>query len=193
VGGWTFPKLLHSPFERTRPHEKVRPSISRRFILTSPIVQAQVLTSAEAKNHVGENAIVCGQIASENAAVNSHSTPTFVNLDQPYPHEVFTVLIWGSDKAAVEPIPKTGRVGAKGTISLYRGVPEIVVHSSDDLYVPKLSNHNHYTNRDGNTVHSPAYSNGGTPAGATALCQDGSYSFGQHRRGTCSHHARVAK
>ncbi|MEU7146978.1 DUF3761 domain-containing protein [Streptomyces sp. NPDC045456] len=35
---------------------------------------------------------------------------------------------------------------------------------------------------------------GGTshPAGATALCNDGTYSYSQHRRGTCSHHHGVA-
>lgn len=31
------------------------------------------------------------------------------------------------------------------------------------------------------------------PAGATARCRDGSYSYSQHRRGTCSHHHGVAQ
>lgn len=30
------------------------------------------------------------------------------------------------------------------------------------------------------------------PAGATAICNDGTYSYSQHRRGTCSHHGGVA-
>ncbi len=55
-----------------------------------------------------------------------------------------------------------------------------------------LSNDNHYQNSDGNTVHSPAYSNT-IPSGATAQCRDGSYSFSQHRQGTCSHHGGVAQ
>ena len=55
-----------------------------------------------------------------------------------------------------------------------------------------LSNNNHYQNSDGNTVHSPAYSNT-VPTGATARCRDGSYSFSQHRQGTCSHHGGVAE
>lgn len=31
------------------------------------------------------------------------------------------------------------------------------------------------------------------PIGATALCRDGTYSFSQNRRGTCSHHGGVAQ
>jgi hypothetical protein len=55
-----------------------------------------------------------------------------------------------------------------------------------------LSNDNYYTNSDGNRVNSPAYSPGSVPAGATAVCRDGTYSFSQHRQGTCSHHGGVA-
>jgi len=29
------------------------------------------------------------------------------------------------------------------------------------------------------------------PAGATAICNDGTYSYSQHRQGTCSHHHGV--
>jgi hypothetical protein len=53
-----------------------------------------------------------------------------------------------------------------------------------------LSNDNYYTNSDGNRVHSPANSNT-VPSGATAQCRDGSYSFSQHRQGTCSHHGVI--
>lgn len=31
------------------------------------------------------------------------------------------------------------------------------------------------------------------PAGASARCRDGTYSFSQSRRGTCSHHGGVAR
>jgi hypothetical protein len=58
----------------------------------------------------------------------------------------------------------------------------------------RLSNDEHYTNVDGDHVHSPAYSaDGSEPAGATAQCQDGTYSFSEHRQGTCSHHGGVAQ
>ncbi|HAM87971.1 TPA: hypothetical protein DDY55_01375 [Candidatus Falkowbacteria bacterium] len=53
-----------------------------------------------------------------------------------------------------------------------------------------LSNDNHYTNVDGNEVHSPAFAPS-RPSGASAMCRDGSYSFSQNRRGTCSRHGGV--
>jgi hypothetical protein len=56
----------------------------------------------------------------------------------------------------------------------------------------QLAEHGHYVNKDGHIVHSPAHAkNGGTPSGATARCRDGTYSFSQHHRGTCSHHGGV--
>src|SRR5205085_938639 len=49
-----------------------------------------------------------------------------------------------------------------------------------------------YINVDGQRVPSPVFSST-APAGASARCRDGSYSFSQHRRGTCSHHGGVAE
>jgi hypothetical protein len=56
----------------------------------------------------------------------------------------------------------------------------------------QLVEHNHYVNKDAQEVHSPAHSkSGAVPAGATARCGDGTYSFSQNHRGTCSHHGGV--
>ena len=49
-----------------------------------------------------------------------------------------------------------------------------------------------YTNTYGNTVQSPTHYDS-RPSGASAQCRDGSYSFSQSRRGTCSHHGGVAE
>jgi hypothetical protein len=49
-----------------------------------------------------------------------------------------------------------------------------------------------YRNVEGHQVQSPVFRKS-APAGATAKCRDGSYSFSQHHRGTCSHHGGVAE
>jgi hypothetical protein len=49
----------------------------------------------------------------------------------------------------------------------------------------------YYTNRDGDQVHRPMHARH-APRGATAKCRDGSWSFSEHARGTCSHHGGVA-
>ena len=57
-----------------------------------------------------------------------------------------------------------------------------------------LTTHHYYVNHAGETVHSPSKSvSGQVPAGATAQCGDGTYSFSRNHRGTCSHHGGVIR
>lgn len=69
-------------------------------LLPGANANSQTITAAEAKNHIGETATVCGRVVSAHYAATSRSRPTFLNLDEPYPREVFTVVIW--DKMAQE-------------------------------------------------------------------------------------------
>jgi hypothetical protein len=48
-----------------------------------------------------------------------------------------------------------------------------------------------YVNVRGQCVHRPVHADR-APVGATARCRDGTYSFSQSRRGTCSWHGGVA-
>jgi hypothetical protein len=57
---------------------------------------------------------------------------------------------------------------------------------------PKCTDNGTYVNSKGETVKRPENCSA-APQGATAQCRDGSYSFSQSRRGTCSHHGGVAK
>ncbi|HZT90345.1 MAG TPA: DUF3761 domain-containing protein [Stellaceae bacterium] len=52
----------------------------------------------------------------------------------------------------------------------------------------------YYTNRSGHVVPRPCgdWHTQQPPPGATARCRDGTYSFSEHRRGTCSRHGGVA-
>jgi hypothetical protein len=98
---------------------------------------AETIAASDTAKHVGEVATVCGRSASEHMSFSSRGVPTFINLDQPYPNEVFTVLVWGNDRGRVGNLPTGGRLCAVGTISEYRGVPEIVLHDSHGWFEPR--------------------------------------------------------
>src|ERR1700722_8794431 len=96
-----------SPTAETGRERKRKMTITARIfrvpitvLLAIQFVQAQkTLTAAEAKNHIGEAKTVCGEVASTHHATTSRGSPTFINLDKSYPNEIFTVLIWGSDRS----------------------------------------------------------------------------------------------
>jgi Protein of unknown function (DUF3761) len=46
-------------------------------------------------------------------------------------------------------------------------------------------------NVDGDCISGPGHADS-SPPGATAQCSDETFSFSQHRQGTCSHHGGVA-
>jgi hypothetical protein len=107
-----------------------------------PTVSAQTnrLCTAEAKEHVGERATVCRKLASTRYASKSRGRPTFLNLDQPFPRKVFTVLIWGDDRSKFgEPESKyqDQKRCVTGKITSYQGEPKIAVSSPDQLEIQK--------------------------------------------------------
>jgi hypothetical protein len=73
-------------------------------------------------------------------------------------------------------------LAASSAFGQHRRVARRSIHSSGG----------YYTNSIGHRVHRPVASRS-APAGASARCRDGSYSFSEHRRGTCSHHGGVAE
>ena len=96
------------------------------------------ISAAEAKDHVGEQATVCGDVVSTHYAARSRGSPTFINLDKPYPNQIFTIVIWGSDRPKFgDPKEKyrSKHVCVTGAISLYRGVPEVIPHDPSQIVV----------------------------------------------------------
>ncbi len=82
---------------------------------------------------------VCGYVASAHYSVRTRGQPTFLNLGHPYPHEDFTVVIWGPDRsrfsAAPEVLYRGKKICVTGRIVGYRGKPEIVVHDPSQIAI----------------------------------------------------------
>ena len=54
------------------------------------------LLSYQAKNHLGENATVCGLVVSTKYLESKRRSPTLLDLDHPSPQQPFTIVIWGA-------------------------------------------------------------------------------------------------
>lgn len=106
------------------------------------------LSAAEAKDHIGKKAKVCGRVASARYLDYVAAQPTLLNLDKPYPTQVFTVMIPGWDREKFS-TPEAGKPEAgapevkykgkticvTGKITSYRGVPQIVAEEPEQIEV----------------------------------------------------------
>jgi hypothetical protein len=106
------------------------------------VAQAQTahVTAAEAKNHVGETATVCGRVASTHFAEKVKGLPTFMNLDMPYPKQIFTIVIWGTDRPKFGNPERTYRdknVCVSGKITIHLGKPQIIPSKPSQIQIQK--------------------------------------------------------
>ena len=100
------------------------------FLAAAVAGAADPLRPEEAADHIGEQAQVCGIVASAKFATQSRGQPTFLNLGRPYPNHIFTAVIWGSDRPAFSYPPESlqgKRICVEGLLTEYRGKPQIIV------------------------------------------------------------------
>jgi DNA/RNA endonuclease YhcR with UshA esterase domain len=107
--------------------------------ITFPAYSSDIISPEEAIKHIGEQCTVCGHVASSHFAYRSKGQPTFLNLSRPYPNQIFTVLIWGSDRKNFSNSPedyyKNQRICVTGTIQQYKGTPEIIVKNPAQIKI----------------------------------------------------------
>ena len=106
---------------------------------SASIAQQEYVNPVDAHKYIGMEKTVCGTVASATYAIRTKGRPTFLNLDQPYPKQIFTVLIWGSDRNKFKNPPETffrgKRICVTGIIEDFRGKPEIIVRGPDQIIV----------------------------------------------------------
>jgi DNA/RNA endonuclease YhcR with UshA esterase domain len=87
----------------------------------------------EAKKHIGEQAVVSGTVAE----VNRSASLVRLNFGEPYPKNVFTAVIFNrntNDFSEVDKL-KGKNVEITGKIADYRGHPEIILNSTNQVKV----------------------------------------------------------
>jgi hypothetical protein len=98
--------------------------------------RADSLNPEEAASHVGKNATVCGTVASASYAPRSAAAPTFLDFGKPYPNQIFTAVIFESDRmkfGAPEMSLREKQVCVTGEIRLYQGKPQIILRDPKQL------------------------------------------------------------
>jgi DNA/RNA endonuclease YhcR with UshA esterase domain len=104
----------------------------------SPLQAQAVVEALHADEHVGEDVVVEGRVAS---VYTSRKGNTFLNFEQPYPDQVFTAVLFRQNRRLFGDLRRyEGRVvRVSGRIKLYRGKPEIILDSPSQLQTAKSS------------------------------------------------------
>lgn len=105
-----------------------------------PAIPKKAITAKQARNSIGNTKTVCGKVATATYAKSTTGRPTYLNLDRPYPQQIFTILIWSEYrslyKRAPEKLFRGKTVCVKGPILTYNGTPQIVARGSK-VWIPK--------------------------------------------------------
>lgn len=106
--------------------------LSRVYNPDRPAPKQEVSISAEeAKEHIGTVAEVCGTVASTDYLPQVGGKPTFINFGRPHPSQVFTAVIWSTDRYKWDIPPDrhylNREICVTGRIKLHENTPQIVV------------------------------------------------------------------
>jgi micrococcal nuclease len=107
------------------------------LLAASLAFSADTISPEEAINHIGQQATVCGKVASTHFSSRTKGQPTFINLNRPYPNQIFTILIWGLDRSKFPGAPENyysnKRICVSGKIQQFKGAPEIIARNANQI------------------------------------------------------------
>jgi len=127
LAAWLVTPLGAQPVGTTAP---VKPPVGDAPAGTNPVIR---ISASEAKNHIDANAVITGKVVE----VNFAERLVRLNFENPYPKQVFTAVIFA---AKTNLFPEIGKlkdqtIEVTGKIADYRGRPEVVLTSTNQLRV----------------------------------------------------------
>ena len=101
-----------------------------------PLSSSKKISACSAKKHIGETVFVEGRVAS---VFRSKKNNVFLNFEKPYPYQCFAAVIFSSDLAKfpqdIEKLFEGKRVKIFGKIEQYKGKPEIILKSPNQIEI----------------------------------------------------------
>ena len=109
-------------------------------MLATPLSKDTIkITDAEAKDHIGEMAVVCGKVYTTKFLDGKGKKPTFLNLGASYPEQTMTIVIFDKDRPNFDYEPDKflldKNVCVTGKIKLYNGKVEVIVSKPDQMLI----------------------------------------------------------
>jgi len=104
--------------------------------LCASVFAADPIKAAEAKDHIGQTATVCGKVADTRYLDESGRRPTFLNFDAKYPNHVFTAVIFGDDRAKFGTPEKdylNKSICVTGKIEEFNKKPQVVLTAPEQV------------------------------------------------------------
>ena len=97
-----------------------------------------IFNTQQAASKVGSVVSIVGKVVSTKYVVGSQST--FINLDQSFPNQLFTIVIWKDGRRNFSYLPEDGLFGkyivVKGKIQLDKdGIPSVVVSKEEQIEI----------------------------------------------------------
>lgn len=101
------------------------------FIFAAGNIFSQVtVTSAEAKDHVGETIMVQGKVFD---VYTSSKGKVLINFDNKFPNQTFTAVINENSTIDVSAIKSGSILTVSGLIKSFKDKPEIVIETQDQI------------------------------------------------------------
>ena len=93
----------------------------------------------DAATHEGDSVTICTKIFGARYFENGKGAPTLLNAGASYPDALLTVVIYGESRTAFENKPEEyyidKNVCITGRISMFKGKPQIVINTQDNIVV----------------------------------------------------------
>jgi len=108
------------------------PAVGFVALAAPALAQTQAVAPADAKAHIGQTVTIEGPVGN---VYTARSGMTFIDIGGRYPDNAFAAVIFTDDSAKFPNVKALdGKlVDITGPVSLYRGKPEIILKSADQV------------------------------------------------------------
>ncbi|MGL4675379.1 MAG: hypothetical protein ACRCXK_11010, partial [Wohlfahrtiimonas sp.] len=111
------------------PHNETNQLIATEATTTE--TPLKFIKAIDAKSYIGQTRTFCGRLQQ----IKPFAKGEYLNLDQTYPNQSLTVVVWSSDANKFSPFNQSMQkiICINGEISIYKNKPQITLRSVDQL------------------------------------------------------------